>query len=66
MGFVEVPKSKITFVERSPQVCYTFHELEKYDVENAPDIFLMMFNLERKEDDEEKLPLKEKGSFGPF
>jgi predicted nucleotide-binding protein (sugar kinase/HSP70/actin superfamily) len=48
MGFIEVTKSKITFVERSPEVCFPFHELEKYTVETAPDIFLMMFNMERK------------------
>lgn len=27
LGFVEVVKSKITFVERSPEICFTFHEL---------------------------------------
>jgi len=25
MGYVEVTKSKITFIERSPEVSFTFH-----------------------------------------
>lgn len=50
-------KSKITFIERSPEVTFTFHELEKYTIEDAPDLVIMAFNMERKTEEDETLHL---------
>ena len=52
-GYVQVTKSKINFVERSLEKSYTFHELEKYSLKDAPDNILMAFNMQRKNEEEE-------------
>ncbi len=50
MGFFEVVKSKVAFLDKNPEISFHFHEMEKYILENAPGSTFMALNLERNDD----------------
>ncbi len=50
MGFIEVVRSKIAFLDKNPELGFSFHELEKYSLENAGCMTFMAFNMERNDD----------------
>lgn len=47
MGFSEQPSSKVTYLQRSSETALPLSELHRYSLGNAPDLMLLVFNLER-------------------
>ena len=51
MGFIEIVKSKVAFLDKNPEVSFNFHELEKYAIHNSPGAAFMAYNMERNGDE---------------
>lgn len=61
MGFIEVVRSKVIFLDKNPERSFNFHELENYSVIDAPGMTFMAFNMERKDEElQSDLPFCEK------